>query len=108
MISPNMTVGELVATIRDASFIVGILVFGWKARDIIQPLIDFFKEAKATMSRANKHMTIMERNVSLLMSNHLKHIAADLHTISGNHTYPEFVEVEAAAVEAEQDDAIRE
>jgi len=100
-----MTVGELVATIRDASFIIGVLVFGWKVRDFIQPMIDFFKEAKATMERANVHMDAMERNVHTLMTNHLAHIGADLHSMSGNHAYPEIVE---AAVESEQDDAIRQ
>lgn len=101
-----MTVGELVATIRDASFIVGVLVFGWKIRDFIQPMIDFFKEAKATMERANKHMDAMELNIRVLMSNHLKHIAADLHTMSGNHVYPEIEE--AVVIDAEKDHAIRE
>jgi hypothetical protein len=103
-----MTVGELVATIRDASFIIGVLVFGWKVRDFVQPMIDFFKEAKQTMERANIHMNTMERNVHTLMTNHLFHIGADLHSMSGNHAYPEIVEVVAEAVEAEKDHAVRE
>jgi len=101
-----MTVGDIVATIRDASFIIGVLVFGWKARDFVQPMIDFFKEAKSTMERANIHMDAMERNIHTLMTNHLAHIGADLHSMSGSHAYPEIVE--AVAVEAEQDDAIRQ
>jgi hypothetical protein len=106
MISPNMTVGDIVATIRDASFIIGVLVFGWKARDFVQPMIDFFKEAKSTMERANIHMDAMERNIHTLMTNHLAHIGADLHSMSGSHAYPEIVE--AVEVEAEQDDAVRQ
>jgi len=101
-----MTVGDIVATIRDASFIIGVLVFGWKARDFVQPMIDFFKEAKSTMERANIHMDAMERNIHTLMTNHLAHIGADLHSMSGSHAYPEIVE--AVAVEAEQDDAVRQ
>lgn len=72
------TIGSLASTLRDAAFFVGILVAGWKARDIVQPAVDFFKESKTLMVRANLHMSKMEDSMSLLLNNHLPHMAEDI------------------------------
>ena len=78
-----MTVGELFSTLRDAGFFVGLCVVGWKARGLIQPLINFFE-------RAQKHMDVVEVGVgnlqtgmNTLLTNHLSHIEQDLKTLSG-------------------------
>jgi hypothetical protein len=82
----KVSLGDVIQYARDGAVIVSILVFGWKARAFIQPAIDFFEEAKATMERANKHFTIVEERFELLMENHLKHISQDLAHLSGRNT----------------------
>jgi len=84
MLSPStMTVAELVSTLKDAGFFIGFCIAGWKARGLVQPLINFFE-------RAQKHMEVMETGVSslqtgmnTLLTNHLSHIEQDLKTLSG-------------------------
>jgi hypothetical protein len=82
----TLSVGELITALRDASFFVGILVLGWKARGIIQPAIAFFDDAKKTMDRANEHFEVMESGMSTLLTNHLKHIEADLAKLTGRES----------------------
>lgn len=78
----QMTVGQLVTMLRDGSILVSILVFGWKARDLVQPPIDFFKQAKMMFERATKHMDTMEAGMNILLTNHLTHIQGDLNKLA--------------------------
>ncbi len=88
----KMTVGDLLGTIRDGAFVLG-LVFGvWKARGAIQPAIDFFKDAKATMVRGREHMDTMEQGMAdlqsglaLVLTNHLPHIQREMTGIKKHH-----------------------
>ena len=79
----SMSVGDLIANIRDFVFLAGILILGWKARALIQPAIDFFNNAQTTMTRANQHFDVMEEGMSTLLTNHLKHIESDLAKLTG-------------------------
>ncbi len=72
----TLTVGAVISAIRDIGFIAGLVVFGWKVRDWVQPLVKFFE-------RADKHMDIMESGMNALLTNHLKHIETDLRTLTG-------------------------
>jgi hypothetical protein len=79
----KMTVGEAISALRDASFLIGFLVLGWKGRSWVQPLFDVFEEAKTFMKESRVHQQTMEQQMGLLLNNHLKHIESDLKHISG-------------------------
>ena len=76
MIDQPLTVPEFISELRDGLFIVGMMVFGWKARSWFQPIKEFF-------SRVNHHMDVVEHGMKVILENHLTHIEADLKTISG-------------------------
>lgn len=78
MLDPSapVSVGQLISTLKDGAFLIGICVAGWKARGIVQPAIDFF-------NKASKHMEKMEHFADTVMSNHLVHMESDLRTIAG-------------------------
>jgi hypothetical protein len=70
----SLTLAELSSAVRDFG-IVGTLVYvGWKGRSWIQPMIDVFSETKDFFQRADRHMTTMETQMSLLLNNHLAHL----------------------------------
>lgn len=79
----QMSVGELVSTLKDIGFFVAFVIAGWKARAIVQPAIDFFVTAKATMERANEHFVIVEEGLETLLTNHVAHIEADIAKLAG-------------------------
>jgi hypothetical protein len=84
MYDPNaMTVGELVQALKDGGILVTVCIAGWKARDLLQPALEFLKTANKMMVRAEVHMEKMENGMTVLLSNHLKHIETDLRRISG-------------------------
>lgn len=72
----QMTIGQLASTLRDLTAVVSMVVIGWKTRDWFQPIFDFFK-------RANNFMTSMERNMDILLNNHMRHIESDVRRMSG-------------------------
>lgn len=79
--SSTVTIGQVVSTLKDGAFFVGILIFGWKARALFEPVLRFF-------TRVNVHMDTMEHGMSVILNNHLNHIEADLKAISGRrHAY---------------------
>ena len=84
-----MTIGELASTLRDLMIVVSMVTIGWKTRDWFQPIFDFFK-------RANTFMTSMERNMDVLLNNHMKHIESDIRRMSGREhaNYYDFDEPE--------------
>jgi hypothetical protein len=79
----TMTVAELVSTLRDAGFFIGLCVVGWKARGLIQPLVDFFTRAQKHMDVMEAAATSLQTGMTTLLSNHLSHIESDLRTLSG-------------------------
>lgn len=79
----SASVENLISTLKDLGFFVGILVVGWKSRALIQPAIDFFSTAKSTMSRLDRHMLFMETSVNALVGNHMAHIEADVAALVG-------------------------
>lgn len=81
-----VTVSQLLSGARDIVLIVGTLGIGWKLRAWVQPGIDFFKEVKSHLVKSSAHMQTMERQMALLLSNHLAHIEADLKSLSGRTT----------------------
>jgi hypothetical protein len=102
----SVTVGELFTTLRYVGVLVTILVAGWKAHAMIQPVMDFLKEAMKLMKRGERHMDVMEESMSLLLNNHLTHIGNNVHRFTHNQvraTEAEQVEYEVAdaAMEAE-------
>lgn len=90
----QMTVGELISSIRDLTVILGTLTIGWKVRSWVQPLVDFFKRANTFFDMGEKHIQRVEAGMNVLLNNHLHHIQADLGHISGRDMRP-FVQVEA-------------
>lgn len=83
MLDPQapVSIGQLVSTLKDGAFLVGICVAGWKARSIIQPGIEFFK-------RCNAHMDTMEHGMKVILENHLSHMENDLRSLAGRrHDY---------------------
>jgi len=79
----QMQVGELISTIRDAVFILGVPYLGWRARAWVQPGIDFFKRANKFFELGETHMQKVEAGMQVLLNNHLSHIQSDLGHISG-------------------------
>lgn len=79
----QMTIGELISTIRDTVFILGVPYLGWKARSWIQPAIDFFKRANSFFDLSEAHIRRVESGMRVLLNNHLSHIQSDLGHISG-------------------------
>jgi hypothetical protein len=88
----TMTVGDLRSTVRDGAFILGLIFGVWKARGAIQPAIDFFKDAKATMVRGREHMDVMEQGMAdlqtglaLVLTNHLPHMQKEMKRMTKRH-----------------------
>lgn len=79
----SMTVGDFIAIVKDVTIGISVLTLGWKARALIQPVIDFFKTASSTMRRANQHMFAMEAAMNTLLTNHVAHIEKDLASLVG-------------------------
>jgi hypothetical protein len=94
MFNPNTTtIADALSSITDISLVIGIVIVGWKARSWFQPVLEFFNDTKSFVARANQHMetvedglSTMEEGMQILLGNHLRHIQADLKTISGRKT----------------------
>jgi hypothetical protein len=85
----TLTITEYIAALRDTAFVVGLSILGWKARAWIQPVIDFFKQVKIFIARANEHMnrvengmSAMENGMNILLDNHMKHVQASLEKLA--------------------------
>ena len=90
----SMTLNDLLGSIRDGLLVIGLFVMVWKARGAIQPAIDFFKDAKDTMTRAREHMDIVEAGLSdlqngmvTIMDNHLPHLQKGIDHIGKRHAH---------------------
>lgn len=70
------TIGEVLASLRDAFVILSVATLIWKARGWYQAGIDL-------KNRAVQHMDFMESSMQSLLGNHLNHIQEDLRTLSG-------------------------
>lgn len=70
----SMTLAELSSVVRDFGIFGTLVMVGWKGRSWVQPVIDVFSEAKDFFQRADRHMTTMEAQMSLLLNNHLSHL----------------------------------
>jgi hypothetical protein len=92
----GMTVGEVISSLRDISVIVGIAVFGWKARSWFQPVIEFFSELKQFIVRANQHMTLVEQGMAVLLENHMAHIQKSVEEIQSRFKVENASEIEEA------------
>lgn len=79
----QMQVGELISSVRDMVFVLGVPYLGWKARAWVQPGIDFFKRANKFFDLGETHMQKVEVGMQVLLNNHLSHIQSDLGHISG-------------------------
>lgn len=83
----KMSVGEAITTAKDAGFLIGMVLsavlFGWKGRNLVQPIYDFFENASTFMKESKLHQQTMEHQMNLLLTNHLQHIEADLKSLSG-------------------------
>jgi hypothetical protein len=75
-IDPNNDITIVLGWLREISITGAILISGWKARDIFQIAIDFFKDVKDFMSETRGFMTRVE-------TNHLCHMEAYLRKMSG-------------------------
>lgn len=87
----SVSVGEFVSTVRDIGFFIGLCVIGWKARGLVQPGIELYKRAikffdgfeerystaQDFFNRSETHYLTMERQMDLLLNNHLSHLAND-------------------------------
>ena len=79
----QMSVGELLSSLRDITLILSMLTIGWKARAWIQPGIDFFKRANKFFDLGEAHIQRVESGMQILLNNHLSHIQSDLGHLSG-------------------------
>ena len=73
----GQSVHEAISSLRDLSFIIGLVVLGWKGRSWFQPVYEFLVEAKKFITRANRHMVLVEGGMKVLLENHLHHIQSD-------------------------------
>lgn len=101
----KMTVSEVITIIRNIGFLLAILGVGWKARALIQPIVDFFNDTKRLMKRSERHMDVMEESMVLLLDNHLAHIGKHVASVAHNQVRASSEEVayygtEDAALEA--------
>lgn len=75
MFNPGgITLAELSSALRDVTVIGVLLSVGWKGRGLIQPVVQFFTDAKVFFGRANQHMVVMESGMNALLTNHLSHL----------------------------------
>jgi hypothetical protein len=80
------SLGQIISTLRDAGFFVGILVVGWNARSLFQPVKDFFQRASKHMDNVEAGMVSIQGDMKILLNNHLSHIEADMKHIAGRTT----------------------
>jgi hypothetical protein len=72
----SMTLGQVSSILRDFAIVAVLLRIGWMANG-------WLSEIKSFATRVTQHMTRMERFATIVLNNHLKHIEADLKTLSG-------------------------
>jgi hypothetical protein len=77
-VSTVTSVGQVVAVLRDGIATVAVCVIGWKARDWVQPVFDFFKKANLFMDESTRNQKVMTDGMVTLLNNHLPHIEAAL------------------------------
>lgn len=70
----QLSVGEVVSTFRDVLTILGIVVVGWKARDIFQDAKEFFADIKEFIKDSRSFMDRMDKVANVAVNNHLRHI----------------------------------
>jgi hypothetical protein len=77
MFDPSqVTLGQASGFVRDLSVVATVIIASWKGRGIFETAKNFFE-------RIELHMDTMELFAKTVMTNHLKHIEADLKTLSG-------------------------
>lgn len=77
MLDPSsINLGQVASVFRDFSIVVALVTFAWKARG-------FYEQVDGFVIRVIKHMDSMESFARTVTDNHLKHIEADLKTLSG-------------------------
>jgi hypothetical protein len=84
-VNPELVpVGQYISILKDAAFLGGILIIGWKVRVWTEPIIEFFK-------RVEMHMQSQEAHIqALLVSTHglqtgLHALQGSINTLTGNH-----------------------
>ena len=77
MFNPGqLTLGEISSTVKDFAIVALIIKLAWSSRGI-------YEHGKAFFMRCVSHMDFMEKGMSTLLENHLKHIEADLAKLTG-------------------------
>lgn len=69
---------------RDIFIIGAVIKVGWKARDLVQPAIEFFKDVRTFMVIVTGHMGQLEKDMQILLSNDLEHMNSYLKVIAEN------------------------
>ena len=72
----SLTLGQMSSAIRDFTIVVVLFTASWKARGVYEKVSNF-------ITRVTNFMTSMENFTRVVVDNHLKHIEADLKTLSG-------------------------
>lgn len=75
---PVSNVGQIVSVLKDAGFLISTVVVGWKARDLFQPIKDFFCKANLFMDESSKTLKSLDSNMNTLMTNHLSHLPTEI------------------------------
>jgi len=84
MLDPTkITVGQVISGLKDIGFLFGLLVVGWKFRTALEPMIAVIKRLPNHLDRVEDFMFKTNNNFDVLMTNHIKHMEADLKTLSG-------------------------
>jgi hypothetical protein len=77
MFNPSQwTLGEISSAVRDLGIFGSLVVATWKSRGMYESVKSFFV-------RCSQHMDVMEKGMSTLLDNHVKHMEADLAKIAG-------------------------
>lgn len=79
----TVPIEQVFAIFRDGAIIIGICTLGWKARGLYQSIADLIHRSIAHMDVVESGLKRMEDNMHILLTNHLRHIEADLKSLSG-------------------------
>lgn len=72
----QLSIGEVISSLRDLSIFGVVITAVWKARGIYENVQSFF-------TRVTNHMDTMEQFAQVAVRNHLYHIEQDLKVLSG-------------------------
>lgn len=77
----QLTLGEIAQVFRDLTIVAVVVKVAWSSRG-------FYDQVKTFFQRLVQHMEFMEKGMTTLLENHLKHIGSDLRELAKNKAVP--------------------